>query len=68
MSEFYVPVALTDLEAIAVKSACAAVVTSAPDALTPDRPLFTGMLRIEEAYREARVAADQLRSITGGAA
>ncbi len=54
--EFFVPIALSDIEAIAVKSACAAVATSAPDRLGPDHPLFTGMLKIEYAYRDAQKA------------
>lgn len=50
----FVPIVLTDIEAIAVKSACAAVVTSAPERLSPQHPLFTGMLKIEQAWRDAR--------------
>jgi hypothetical protein len=53
---FFVPVALSDIEAVAVKSACAVVVTSAPGPLPPSHPLFTGMLKIESAYREAKAS------------
>lgn len=58
--EFYVPIALTNLEAIAAKSACAAVATSGPVAglLSPDHPLMSAALKIEQAWREARDKAD----------
>jgi hypothetical protein len=51
---FYVPVALDDLEAVAVKSAAAAVVTSMAGLVGLKHPLVTGMLKIEKAYQEAR--------------
>ena len=58
MADFFVPVALSNLEAIAVKSACMVVVTSAPHRSSPDHPLFSGALKIEEAYRLAKLKAE----------
>jgi hypothetical protein len=53
-AEFFVPVALTNLEAIAVKSACVVVATSIPGLYSPDHPLMTAALKVERDWREAR--------------
>lgn len=55
MAEFiFVPIVLSDTEAIAAKSACAAIATSMPGLYSPDHPLMTAALKIERAWREAR--------------
>ena len=53
--EFFVPVALTNLEAIAVKSACTAIALSHPGGpVGIDHPLMTAALKVERDWREAR--------------
>lgn len=63
MAEFFVPVALSDVEALAAKSACAAVAMSMPGGpVHRDHPLLTAALKIEDAYKEARSSA---RAVSG---
>jgi hypothetical protein len=52
-TETFVPIVLTDTEAVAAAAACAAVATSGmvPE-MSPDHPLLSAALKIERARKE----------------
>lgn len=50
----FVPVALSELEAVAMEAAAAAMFTSAPVDLGVDHPLLTGALKVRAAREKAK--------------